>query len=140
MANDSFNQDMSALIKRLEQLPVKAQNNVAKALVNELAKRTAEKAKQILQGKISNRTGRLKDSVKFKRNRGEKNIMSASAISDVFYSKFFEFGTSKMTARPFLNPAAEEVFRDMPNIVQPLLSELVEKQFSKLNKKWLKGR
>lgn len=131
---------MSNLIKRLEQLPPKAQNNVAKALVNELAKQTAEKARQILQGKVSRRTGRLQESIKFKRNRGEKNIMSASAISDVFYSKFFEFGTSKMSARPFLTPAAEEVFRDIPKIVQPLLSELVEKQFSKLNKKWLKGR
>ncbi len=131
---------MSNLIKRLEQLPAKAQNNVAKALVNELAKQTAEKARQILQGKVSRRTGRLQESIKFKRNRGERNIMSASAISDVFYSKFFEFGTSKMSARPFLTPAAEEVFRDIPKIVQPLLSELVEKQFSKLNKKWLKGR
>lgn len=131
---------MSNLIKRLEQLPAKAQNNVAKALVNELAKQTAEKARQILQGKVSRRTGRLQESIKFKRNRGEKSIMSASAISDVFYSKFFEFGTSKMSARPFLTPAAEEVFRDIPKIVQPLLSDLIEKQFSKLNKKWLKGR
>lgn len=138
---ESFVKGMPKLIKRLESLPLNAQRNVARGLVKELAKQTTEQAQAILQGKVSRRTGALSQSIKVKINRGERNkIESASAISDVFYSRFFEFGTSKMTARPFLQPAAEMIYKKIPEIVEPLLSELIEKQFSKLTKRFLSGR
>ena len=40
-----------------------------------------------------------------RRAAGNKTGLTGFANSDVFYWRFFEFGTSKMAARPFLRPA-----------------------------------
>lgn len=46
------------------------------------------------------------------RKKGDKRSVLVGIdrgdISEVFYMKFHEFGTSKMTARPFLGPAYEK--------------------------------
>lgn len=39
--------------------------------------------------------------------RGMKNVNGADNPNDPFYWRFVEFGTSKMSARPFLRPAFE---------------------------------
>ena len=39
-------------------------------------------------------------------------------ISEIFYMKFIEFGTSKMTARPFLQPAYEANKSEAMNIMK----------------------
>ena len=60
------------------------------------------------QGKWSGReAGALKKSIRVVRLHGDKrrNIRVYAGSKQVFYARFVEYGTSKMSARPFLRPA-----------------------------------
>ena len=56
--------------------------------------------------------------------------MGGEIASRAFYSKFLEFGTSKMLPRPFLFPATE---RSRPKIAQAVFNR-VKKEIQKIAK------
>lgn len=68
-------------------------------------------AKNILNSNGSVRTGKLKKGLKISKvkKKGNKKYIQAGIQrddnSEIFYGKFLEFGTSRMSARPFLVPA-----------------------------------
>lgn len=74
-------------------------------------------------------TGNLKKSIKSKRDKGTPTNITASVYVDKsggksgkgYHYHFVEFGTVKMTARPFIVPTVEEM--------RPGLSEEYRKEF-----------
>lgn len=58
----------------------------------------------------ANRTSKLNDRIQADRQirREAASILYSRVISGAKYSSFLEFGTSRMKARPFLGPAAED--------------------------------
>lgn len=55
------------------------------------------------------------------RKKGDKKTVLVGIdkgdISEIYYMKFHEFGTSKMTATPFLSPAYEKNKKDVQSIM-----------------------
>lgn len=72
---------------------------------------TAFQISRLASSKAPRRTGRLQAAVTWKsRPRSVSAIVAVE--SDAFYWKYFEYGTVKMEARPFLRPAAEAMAAD----------------------------
>lgn len=78
---------------------------------------------------FSDNTGNLREGLKMssvKIQDGAKYItvgIDKSDNSKIFYGKFIEFGTSKMSARPFLGPAYEKNKNEIENIISSTLKE-----------------
>lgn len=111
MAEVSF-EGMEELVTRLQQLGSKAyaiENNTIKAGAQIIQKAASEKAPRSTLVKEH-----LADHIvmsKVKTQGGVKFIEVGPQRSDnhkFFYGKFLEFGTSKMSPRPFMGPACEE--------------------------------
>lgn len=83
-------------------------------LENKALKNAAEPVLEDAKENVPVRTGKLKKGLKItnvKKKEGMKYILvgvDRGDNSEVFYGKFIEFGTSKMPARPFLQPAYEK--------------------------------
>ena len=75
----------------------------AQAIREDIARRIAEEARC----RAPFRTGRLRDGIY------TLHLEPDVVVSDVFYSRFFEDGTSKMAPRPFLRPAIEQVIAEV---------------------------
>ena len=69
-------------------------------------------------------TGRLASSIKF---RHEKDTQTAYVETDIEYAPHLEFGTSKMAARPFLQPAAERA----PEYIESGIKSVIEQAIKK---------
>lgn len=52
----------------------------------------------------------------------------------LFYARFLEFGTSKMSAYPFLRPAFEENKGNLPQIIKAELAAAIERSVKRLGK------
>ena len=100
---------MQELLDNLQQLGQKAARIENQALT--------KAAEPILADAVQNapeKTGRGKRGLTISRPRkqGEGRYvlvgLDRGDISEIFYMKFHEFGTSKMKARPFLGPAYEK--------------------------------
>ncbi|WP_333861535.1 HK97-gp10 family putative phage morphogenesis protein [Clostridium sp.] len=107
-------QQMGANISRLE---------------NKALRNAAEPVLEDAKANVPVRTGKLKKGLKItnvKKKEGIKYILvgvDRGDNSEIFYSKFIEFGTSKMSARPFLQPAYE---KNKDNIQKTIANTLKE--------------
>ena len=107
-------QQMGANISRLE---------------NKALRNAAEPVLEDAKANVPVRTGKLKKGLKItnvKKKEGVKYILvgvDRGDNSEIFYSKFIEFGTSKMSARPFLQPAYE---KNKDNIQKTIANTLKE--------------
>ena len=83
-------------------------------LENKALRNAAEPVLKDAKANVPVRTGKLKKGLKVtnvKKKEGVKYILvgvDRGDNSEIFYGKFIEFGTSKMSARPFLQPAYEK--------------------------------
>ena len=109
MANSiSANFDSKALIKTLNTLPQNIQKNVMVGAVRAGSNIIRDEARRL----VPIDTGNLKKSIVSIRRKGDKNTIQFSVTpsrgkNDGWYAHFIEFGTSKMSAKPFLRPALE---------------------------------
>jgi len=94
----------------------------------EVAVRVAERAKEI----VPLRTGHLLESISAVFDEDVEDPDSdgsprafepVQVVADTPYASFVEFGTSKMTARPFLGPAGEEIEPEYLAGVDSILEE-----------------
>ncbi|WP_373844768.1 HK97-gp10 family putative phage morphogenesis protein [Clostridium sp.] len=98
-------------------------------LENKALKNAAEPVLQDAKANVPVRTGKLKKGLKItnvKKKQGVKYILvgvDRGDNSEIFYGKFVEFGTSKMSARPFLQPAYE---KNKDNIQKTIANTLKE--------------
>ena len=78
---------------------------------------------------FNDRSGRLRKGLKIsgvKKKEGVKYILIGVDKSDnskIFYGKFLEFGTSKISARPFLQPAYEKNREEIQKTIAETLKE-----------------
>lgn len=112
---DKLNQ-MGANITRLEN---KALKNAAQPVLEDVKVTNA----------FNDRSGRLRKGLKIssvKKKEGVKYILVGVDKSDnskIFYGKFLEFGTSKISARPFLQPAYEKNKEEIQKTIAETLKE-----------------
>lgn len=95
-------QQLGDQASRIENKALKAGGAVVQKRASELAPRS-RKAKRHMADNIKISGVKTKEGIKYVEvgpTRGDH--------SEFFYAKFLEFGTSKMTARPFMGPAAKE--------------------------------
>lgn len=89
------------------------------------------------------RTGKLRRSIKSKRDRGTKTNISASVIADRsggksgsgYHWHFLEFGTVKMTAQPFIVPTVEAMRSKTDEMYRKEFGVQFEREMAKRNKK-----
>lgn len=55
-------------------------------------------------------------------------------IRDAFYWRFLEFGTAKMSAKPFMRPAFDSMAGDAVNRIKERLASGIEKEAARLGK------
>ena len=107
---------MGANITRLEN---KALKNAAEPVLEDARTTNA----------FNDRSGRLRKGLKIsgvKKKEGVKYILVGVDKSDnskIFYGKFLEFGTSKISARPFLQPAYEKNKEEIQKTIAETLKE-----------------
>lgn len=98
-------------------------------LENKALKNAAEPVLEDAKANVPVKTGKLKKGLKItnvKRKEGAKYILvgvDRGDNSEIFYGKFIEFGTSKMSAKPFLQPAYE---KNKDNIKRTIAETLKE--------------
>lgn len=125
-------------------------SGAAKAAAPTLQTQTPYRTKGLVKRRISVRTSkearkagdvgvfvnvRPAPGAKYKRVGGQRTLAKASqrgakSATDPFYWRFLEFGTKKMSARPFLKPAADR----LPEALRVFEAEVIP-QIEKLNAK-----
>lgn len=114
------------ILNKLQQIGANVGKLENKALKN-AAEPVLEDAKAT--NAFKNRSGKLRKGLKItnvKKKDGMKYIfvgVDRGDNSEVFYGKFIEFGTSKMSARPFLQPAYEKNKQNIKGIIAETLKE-----------------
>ena len=102
--------------------------NVSK-FENQALRNAAEPVLEDAKANAPVRTGKLKEGLKIssiKTKEGMKYVLVGVDKSDnskIFYGKFVEFGTTKMSARPFLGPAYEKNKREIVETIKNTLKE-----------------
>ena len=95
-----------------------------------------EGAEPILQEMVKNcpvRTGKAKKHLTKSKPKKEKGIqivkigVQKSDNSEAFYLKFYEWGTSKQIARPFMRPAFENKRKEALEITKGIIREEIRK-------------
>jgi len=117
---------VDAILSKLEKIGANISRLETKALKN-AAEPVLEDAKST--SKFSDRTGNLREGLKtsnVQTKDGMKYILVGVDKADnskIFYGKFIEFGTSKMPARPFMQPAFEKNKNEIERIIADTLKE-----------------
>lgn len=94
-----------------------------------------------IKARAPRRTGKFARSIKRKRNRGTKTQIEASVVAESgkkqrgFMWHWFEFGTVKMSARPFIVPTVEEIRPSVDGIYRQEFGVQYEREMAKRNKK-----
>lgn len=100
---------VNEILDKLKMLDQRMQNKAIKEALELAAVPIADDA--VKTNSFTDRTGKLRDAIKvgdIKTSNGVKYILIGVGKSDrskAFYGKFLEWGTSKMSARPFMGPA-----------------------------------
>lgn len=94
---------VAALLKLGDAVASRLGENAVRAGIRVIAKRARANARW------RDRTGRTRASIQVRREiTREAGARTAYAGSRYFVARFFEYGTSRMAARPFLRPALDE--------------------------------
>lgn len=59
-------------------------------------------------------TGELRDSIKAERVVANQYVLRGDITANTVYALYVEFGTYKMSAQPYLRPAADLAFKSFP--------------------------
>lgn len=119
-------EDMLALLSALE---TGMQRKVVRAGAREAAKVVQTRAKEL----VPTKTGKLRRSIKVrtmkglgrKGNIGYSVLAGGTAKDSPFYAGFLEFGTQRITPRPFMRPAANESKEQVKKVFVDKLSEVI---------------
>lgn len=122
MTTDFKVHGMEELIQRVNELGENANKEKTKAI-----KKGAEVLrKDIKENVIKKRlvdSGALRDSIKIKVKKGKAKIGIVN-LGDAYYGAFHEFGTTRLPARPFIQPSVEK-FDEVQVVVGNYLKEVL---------------
>ena len=106
----------------LQTLPSEMFEQVQQVLMNG-AIRVAERAREL----VPVRTGHLLASIRTEVGDAEDSSEAFSpvtVVADAEYASFVEFGTSRMEAEPFMQPAVDEIEPEIIEEVDAVLADL----------------
>jgi HK97 gp10 family phage protein len=112
----------------MQTLPREAFDAIQK-LAEEIAFRLVERAKEIVPVRTGHLLGSITalfgaDAEDSESDGSPRAFEPVQVVADTPYASFVEFGTSKMTAQPFMGPAAEEIEPDFLAGVDSILEGL----------------
>ena len=121
------------------------------AVVRDEAKRLAPESEPGSKSKKQSPSGTLRRAIAIKRNRESRDVFNAkysvfvkTSVNDGvkaygkvdgFYGYFLEFGTSKMSPRPFLRPAFDHTVSKATDEIAKALDYAVQYAATELSKK-----
>lgn len=96
-----FKVRIDTIFNRIDKIPLRMRRNV-----DTRARESAEKCVQIAKGLVPVDTGALRNSIHVEKDE-ELGYAAVAGADDTFYASFVEYGTVKMSARPYMTPASE---------------------------------
>ncbi len=128
------NIDSTKLLNALKEFPINIQNNVMEGAVRAAAKPIVEEARRLVPKDSRN----LEKSIGTTKRKGTKGTEVVFAVSarrgnphDGFYAHMVEFGTSKMSAKPFMRPALEKQERQSIEASKEYIAKRIDKEVLK---------
>jgi|SRR5690349_18198213 HK97 gp10 family phage protein len=109
--------DLSKAIPLLERLASQMESTIPKTALQTGADRLVETSKS----RAPVVTGALRNSIQV----GEASPTSATVEAEVEYAGFVEFGTSRMSAEPYLRPGIPEAARVVADTAVKLIQQAV---------------
>lgn len=127
------------LRKVLEEFAPRVAGNLMRTTIHGVASEITKESKK----RVPKRSGTLRRSLKTKRRRGKPMQPVSDVIAesgkgvknDGFYWRFVEFGTQKSPEQPFMRPAKDIVFNNLPNILQSQFKDKLTKAVAREKKK-----
>lgn len=126
--------EIAKVMKALETLPINIQKNIMTGATRASANVVSNEAKRL----VPVDEGTLKKSIGItKRKSKNKSIVSFSVSprkggkNDGFYGIFIELGTSKMVAKPFLRPAADNTLEETLQASKDYISKRLPEEVAK---------
>ena len=125
--------DTKKLIETLQKFPKNIQKNVMVGAVRAGANVIRDEARR----KVPIKTGTLKKSIvsiQRKAKQGEIKFSvtpSKGGKNSGWYAHFVEFGTSKMTAKPFMRPAFEQSNNESLEASKKYIAERIPQELAK---------
>jgi len=113
-------------INELEKLLKKIESSLREETMEKALLAAAEPIRAAASEKAPHRTGKLKENIISEINEKEKMTVDVGPNRDGFYGQFIEFGTSKMSAKPFLRPAFDGKKGTAQKIFETTIRALVE--------------
>lgn len=113
----SITVDLSRAVPMLEKLATDIESTIPQKSLQAGADQLVTLAKS----RAPVRTGALRDSIQ----RTEASAESATVEAEVEYSGFVEFGTSRMSAEPYMTPSIPEAVRTIEQTATQLLRESI---------------
>jgi HK97 gp10 family phage protein len=126
MASEISLEGVDALIERLNTMNVNV-NKLVNTALQAAAVPVLEEAKNT--SVFVDRSGKLRRGLKTSNVQTKDGIkyvlvgVDKGDTSQIFYGKYLEFGTSKIKARPFLEPAYEKNKSEVQSIIANTLKE-----------------
>ena len=129
---------LEALRKMSDQVAPKVARRLARATVHSIA----GEVRNAMRQRAPKDDGTLRKAIKSKRRRGRPD----EAVSDVriehgrtvknnaWYWHFIEFGTTKHTAQPFIQPTVDEYAPRIPTIYREEFGRRLEKELAKAHR------
>lgn len=112
---------MDELIKKIDEMGRKGTRIESQAL-KKAGEVIADEFKRT--SAFQDKTGKLREGLKvsgIRSSKGVKHVLVGIQKGDnskVFYGKFLEYGTSKMSAKPFMGPAYESKKKEAEQIIK----------------------
>jgi HK97 gp10 family phage protein len=107
---------------------------VGDRLINNAARAGARVVVRAAKVKAPVETGELQKSLRVRRRTADerkRGEVVAYAGTSLFYARFYELGTSRQPARPFLRPAADESHAEIFRTIQESLSRGIDREIAK---------
>lgn len=107
---------------------------ISEQVVTDAGKKALQEGGEVLRREISSRaprdTGKLADNIMKSgvKTKDGMDYIEVGPSKKVFYSLFLEFGTTKMSARPFIVPAMEESRNEIFNAIAEVLRRELARQ------------
>ena len=110
--------------RTIQRIASDLENTIQSDVLMEAAKKFVVPA---IRDRAPVRTGKLRDSItaQLAKSRSGKPIVKVGPGKGHFYSKFIEFGTSKVSARPFLRPAFRSVRKEVNKFLKSQIGRAI---------------
>lgn len=136
MANDVEIEGLKELNANLKRLADYVGDKHAESVVKNALRKGARLVRDEAKGLVPVDEGNVRDAiaVRTERKGAARDEVAAYVVVKkyangvpTYYARFLEFGTEKMSAKPFMRPAFEKVKRQLPGILAAAMRTRIDK-------------